>query len=121
MKYMVMMFGSAEEMAEVQEPAWIREMIAFMLGLNRELEESGELVEARGLTDGSQAKVVRRTDDGITVTDGPFAEAKESLVGYWVLDVADEARIEEISGRIVQYSQVVEVRPVADAPPDLDS
>jgi hypothetical protein len=119
-KYMVMMFGSAEEMTETQNPEWIREMIGFMLSLNTELETSGELVEARGLADGSQAKLVRRTDDGYVVTDGPFAEAKESLVGYWVLDVESEQRLFDICGRIVKYSQVVEVRPSMDAPPEID-
>ena len=48
-------------------------------------------------------------------TDGPFAESKESLIGFWVLDVADEARILEIAGRIVKYSGLVEVRPVGVA------
>jgi hypothetical protein len=119
-KYMVMMFGSAEEMTEVQSPEWIREMIGFMQGLNEELGASGELVEARGLSDGSQAKLVRRTDDGYVVTDGPFAEAKESLVGYWVLDVDSEERLYDICGRIVKYSQVVEVRPSMDAPPEIE-
>jgi hypothetical protein len=120
-KYMIMMFGSAEEMTQTQTPGWITEMIGFMHGLNAELEASGELVEARGLSDGSQAKLVRRTDDGYVVTDGPYAEAKESLVGYWVLDVEDEQRVLDISGRIVKYSQVVEVRPSMDAPPDVDA
>jgi hypothetical protein len=119
-KYMVMMFGSAEEMTQTQTPDWIAEMMGFMIAIDEELRASGELVEARGLADGSQAKLVRRTDDGYVVTDGPFAEAKESLVGYWVLDVADEERLFEISGRIVKYSQVVEVRPSMDAPPELD-
>ena len=120
MKYMVMMFGSAQEMTETQSPAWIKEMIDFMEGLNADLEGSGELVEARGLADGSQAKLVRRTDEGYVVTDGPFAEAKESLVGYWVLDVVDEQRVYDICGRIVKYSQVVEVRPSMDAPPEVE-
>src|SRR5664279_5372690 len=104
MKYMVMMFGSAEQMLGTQSPEWITDMIQFMRDLGQELTDSGELVAAEGLVDGSQAKLVRRTEDGFTVTDGPFAESKESLVGYWVLDVEDEARILELSGRIVKWS-----------------
>ena len=68
---------------------------------------SAELDEAR------TGRVVR---PGGLVTDGPYAEAKESLIGFWVLDVADEARIVEIAGRIAAYSGVVEVRPVGVAP-----
>ena len=116
MKYMIMMFGTAGEMMETRSPEWIKEMIGFMRDLDRELTETGEMVFNEGLQDGDTAKVVRLVDGVPVATDGPFAEAKESLVGFWVLDVADEARILEIAGRIVQYSGVVEVRPVGVAP-----
>jgi hypothetical protein len=118
-KYMIMMFGSAEEMLETQTTDWVTEMIQFMRDLDQELRDSGEMVYNEGLVDGSQAKLVRRTDSGIAVTDGPFAESKEALVGFWVLDVEDEARILAISERIVKYSGVVEVRRVADGPPEV--
>jgi hypothetical protein len=118
-KYMIMMFGSAEEMLETQTTDWVTEMIQFMHELDQELRDNGEMVYNEGLVDGSQAKLVRRTDSGIAVTDGPFAESKEALVGFWVLDVEDEARILAISERIVKYSGVVEVRRVADGPPEV--
>ena len=111
-----MMFGTAGEMVETQSPEWIKEMIGFMQDLDRELVESGEMVFNEGLQDGDTAKVVRLVDGVPVATDGPYAEAKESLIGFWVLDVADEARIVEIAGRIAAYSGVVEVRPVGVAP-----
>ena len=116
MKYMIMMFGTAGEMMETQSPEWIKEMIGFMQDLDRELVDSGEMVFNEGLQDGGTAKLVRLVDGVPVSTDGPYAEAKESLIGFWVLDVADEARILEIAGRIVKYSGVVEVRPVGVAP-----
>ena len=116
MKYMIMMFGSAGEMMETRSPEWITEMIGFMRDLDRELVEAGELVFNEGLQDGDAAKIVRLVDGVPVTTDGPYAETKESLIGFWVLDVADEARILEIAGRIVQYSGLVEVRPVGVAP-----
>lgn len=119
MKYMIMMFGSAGEMMQTQSPEWIREMVGFMQSLDRELQETGELVTAVGLTDGSAAKVVRLQDGLPVTTDGPFAEAKESVIGFWIVDVDDFARVEEIAGRIVRYSRVVEVRQVAEAPPEV--
>jgi hypothetical protein len=119
MKYMMMMFGSAEEMGQVADPQWIREMIAFMVAIDVELQETGEMVFNAGLVDPSQAVVVAAAADGITTTDGPFAEAKESIVGFWILDVADEARILEIAARIVPWSGRVELRRVADGPPDI--
>ena len=119
-KYMIMMFGSAEEMMQVQSKDWVAEMISFMMTLNDELTASGELVDARGLVDGSQAKTISLAEDGTVVTtDGPYAESKESIVGYWVLDVDSEDRAVEICGRIVKYARSVELRQVADAPPEM--
>ena len=119
MKYMIMMFGSAAEMMEVQSPEWIKDMIGFMLQLDKDLRESGELVFNAGLADGSTAKTVSLENGVVVTTDGPFAESKESLVGYWVLDVESEARVLEIASDIVTWAQKVEVRQVADAPPEV--
>lgn len=116
MKYMLMMFGNAGEMMEVQSPEWIRDMIGFMTRLDVELTENGEMVFNAGLADSTAAKLVHA--DGL-VTDGPYAEAKESLIGFWILDVASEKRITEIATSIAKYSRIVEVRPVAEAPPEV--
>jgi hypothetical protein len=119
MKYMIMTFGSAEAGVAAMGREWMLEMVKFMQQLNKDLKESGELVDAQGLADGSQAKTVR-FENGIPVaTDGPFAESKESLVGYWIVDVESEARVIEIASRIVAFVKVpIEVRQVMDAPPD---
>jgi hypothetical protein len=119
MKYMIMMFGSAGEMMEVQPPEWIKEMIGFMVQLDKDLRASGELVFTAGLADGSTAKLVKLENGTAVTTDGPFAEAKEALIGYWVLDVESEARAIEIASQIVEWSRVVEVRQVMDAPPEV--
>jgi hypothetical protein len=119
MKYMIMTFGSAEAGLEAMGKEWMLNMIQFMRNLDDDLRKSGELVSNEGLADGSQAKTVR-FENGISVaTDGPFAEAKESLVGFWIVDVESEARAIEIASRIVDYvKQPIEVRQVMDAPPD---
>lgn len=67
----------------------------------------------------SAAKVVRLKSGIPVTTDGPFAESKESLIGYWIVDVENEARAIEIASRIIEYSEVVEVRQVMDAPPEI--
>ncbi|MEV4313333.1 YciI family protein [Actinocrispum sp. NPDC049592] len=90
-----------EEMDQVWSPEDIKAMIEFMGRLNDELVASGEFVDAQGLTHPNDAKIVLAQKDGDpVVTDGPFPEAKEFLAGYWVLDVADEARALEIAARI---------------------
>jgi hypothetical protein len=93
-------------------------MIGFMQTLNTELGASGELVDARGLAFPATAKTVTLTDGGVVVTDGPFAEAKESLAGFWILDVKDEDRLVEIASRVVVYAGRVEFREVPDGPPE---
>lgn len=119
MKYMIMTFGSAEEGLASMGKEWMLEMIKFMRGLDEDLRNSGELVDNQGLADGSQAKTVRIKNGIPVATDGPFAEAKESLVGYWIVDVENEARAIEIASRIVDFVKVpIEVRQVMDAPPE---
>ena len=119
MKYMIMMFGDQATMVETRSTEWIKGMIRFMTDLDQELADSGELAASEGLADPTQATTVR-FDHGTPVpTDGPFAEAKESLAGYLIVDVEDEARALEIASRIVAVIEgPVEVRQVMDAPPE---
>jgi len=119
MKYMIMMFGDQGTMMETQTPEWIKDMIEFMQKLDGELKEAGELVDGQGLADPTQAKTVRISNNVPVATDGPFAEAKESLAGYWIVDVSEERAI-EIASRVVEFIQApIEVRQVMDAPPDI--
>lgn len=117
---MIMTFGSAEGALEAMGREWMLEMIQFMQQLDVDLKKSGELVSEEGLADGSQAKTVRFQNGIPVATDGPFAEAKESLVGYWIVDVESEARAIEIASKIVAFVKApIEVRRVMDAPPDV--
>ena len=120
MKYMILTFGDEATMREQRSPEWIREMISFMGELNGDLAESGELVSGEGLTDPTQAKTVRHQGGSAVPTDGPFAEAKESLAGFWIVDVETEDRAVEIASRIVDFvEEPIEVRRIADAPPEV--
>jgi hypothetical protein len=98
---------------------WIKEMIDFMRQIDRELAESGELVFQQGLADAPQAKTVRVHEGVPVTTDGPFAESRESLAGFWVVDVESEARAIEIATKISAAAEApMEVRQCMDAPPD---
>jgi hypothetical protein len=118
MKYMLMMFGDAATMLEERSREWVAEMMAFMGTFNAQLEKAGELVEARGLAFPAEAKTVSLVDGQVVVTDGPFAEAKESLAGYWVLEVPNVDRAVELASQVVAYAEKVELREVQDAPPE---
>jgi hypothetical protein len=119
LKYMIALFGDQATMVETKSMEWIKDMIRFMDDLRRELADSGEEVDSVGLVDPTMATTVRFERGAVVPTDGPFAEAKESLAGYYLVDVQDEARALEIASKIVGHThEPVEVRQVADAPPE---
>lgn len=118
MKYMLLTFGTAEELQETKPLEWIKEMVQFMGKLNSDLIAAGELIDAQGLADGPYGKTVRFIDGAPVPTDGPFAETRECLAGYWVVDVENEARALEIASRVVAFIEgPIEVRQVMDGPP----
>jgi hypothetical protein len=86
-----------------------------LLALDKELTESGELVSSEGLTPPSDAKTVQVRGGAPVVTDGPFAEAKELLAGYFLIDCPGHDRAVQIAARISDaVSFAVELRPVVD-------
>ena len=119
MKYMILLFGDTNTMLETKSPEWIKNMIEFMGQIDQELRDKGEQVAGEGLVDPSEATTVRFQNGAPVPTDGPFAEAKESLAGYWVIEASEERAL-EIASRIVAFTEEpVEVRRVADEPPDV--
>jgi hypothetical protein len=118
-KYLIAMFGDQATMAETKSTEWIKDMIRFMTELDEELGASGEKIDSIGLADPSVAKTVRFEHGAPVPTDGPFAEAKESLAGYYLVDVENEERALEIASKIVaSIGEPIEVRQVMDAPPE---
>ena len=84
---------------------------------NRELQESGAWVFAGGLLPPDTATVVRAAGGKVVMTDGPFAETKEQLGGFWVIEVPDLDAALEIAARGSQAcGNPVEVRPFQDLP-----
>lgn len=80
--------------------------------LGRELMDSGELVSSAALADPALAKRVTNRDGQVFSVDGPFAEAKEHLAGFYLLDVEDAARAETIAAQVPDAVWgLVEVRP----------
>lgn len=129
MKFMLMMNaprGTGDWKVAEWAPEDLQAHIGFMKRFASELGESGELVGAEGLASPAQARVVRASKLGKPeVTDGPFAEAKEFLAGYWIVDVDSPARAYEIAARAsaapgpagAPMNMPIEVREVMSAPP----
>ena len=103
MKFMLMMHvpnTAKDYQVDQWKPEEFKAHIQFMKDFSRELTERGELVGAEGLAPPGQARVVRAGKNGVpAVTDGPFAEAKEFLAGYWIVDVERPERAYEIAAQ----------------------
>lgn len=98
MKYLLLIYqnpAAARAMSEDEKQALMSEAEALM----NELMESGEWVGGEGLADPSTAKSVRVREGQPAVTDGPFAEAKEQIVGYSIVDCESQERAVEIAAR----------------------
>jgi hypothetical protein len=102
MKYILMM-NSVKRGVEGYQ-AWSAEdratHMAYLGRLNQELKDSGEFVATQPLTPPQEAMLVRAGTDGTPVTDGVFPEAKEFLLGYWIVDVEGPERAYEIAARL---------------------
>jgi hypothetical protein len=132
MKFMLMMNapqGNGDWGVSRWSPDDLKAHIEFMIRFNRELRESGELVGAEGLAMPSEARIVRATKSGApAVTDGPFAESKEFLAGYWIVDVESPEQAYAIAARAsaapgpggVPINMPIEVRQVMSGPPPTD-
>lgn len=97
MRFMMMMHaprGTGDYAISNWSPEDFKAHIAFMHRFNKELTAAGELVSAEGLAPPGDAKLVRAGANGAPATDGPFAESKEFLAGFWIVDVdsADRAK-----------------------------
>ncbi len=84
---------------------------------NAKLQASGAWVFAGGLQEPSTATVVRHHDGEVLMTDGPFAEAKEQLGGFWVVEAADlDAALAIAAEGSAACARPVEVRPFQEEP-----
>ena len=103
MKYMIMLFGCVAESMPSRTPEWINGMGELMHTLEDEMREAGELVAGHALVDPSQARTVRFEHGSVVTTDGPYAEIKESLAGFWIIDAPQERAI-EVAARVAAYT-----------------
>ncbi len=102
MRYMLMMHasrGSGDWGINDWAPEDFKAHIAFMHNYNKDLTAAGEFVAVEGLAPPGDAKLVRAAKDGAPVTDGPFAESKEFLAGYWIVEVDSTERAHALAAK----------------------
>lgn len=83
--------------------------------LNNDLVASGEMIISEALADPTLAKQITVRDGQAMTTDGPFAELKEHLAGFFLVECESAERAVEIAARVPEAELgLVEVRPVLD-------
>jgi hypothetical protein len=90
----------------------IQRMVTKVGAFNEELQAKGAWVFGAGLRPVSTATVVRSTDGEVSMTDGPFAETKEHIGGFYIIEAADlDAALEWAGKASAACEGPVEVRP----------
>ena len=114
MKYVLLIYqapGAFDALPEDEREALRGEFAA----MEKEIEASGEFIGGAALADAGSGRTVRVRDGVPAVTDGPFAEAKEQLAGYYVVDCESIERATEIAVRDpASRLWAIEVRAVMD-------
>ena len=86
--------------------------VAQVDAFNSELQQAGAWVFAAGLYPASSATVVRSSGGEVSMTDGPYAETKEQMGGFWVIEAADlDGALEWAGNAAAACEGPVEVRP----------
>jgi len=115
MKYVLLIYqnpGAFEALDEEVRAGLMKEFEAF----NKEIEESGEFIGGSALAHPDNARTVRVRNGVPATTDGPFAEAKEQLAGYYLVDVESTERAVEIAQRDPASALwAIEVRPIMES------
>jgi hypothetical protein len=113
MRFMIIVKANEESEAGVMPSS---ELIAAMGKFNEEMIAAGILLAGEGLQSSAKGKRVKLEDGKFTVKDGPFAETKELVAGFWIIDVKDEAEALEWVKRIpYEEGDEYELRKVFEA------
>lgn len=137
MKYMILLYGSQQDydaMAgkSADLPALSQEdfapMHAFMQSFNEKLVESGELVDAQGLSAPVHARRLQLQNGVPVVTDGPYPETQEVIAGYTIVECESFDRATAIAARLTNCpspgdmwaDSYVDVRPLMDGYSELE-
>lgn len=114
MKYLCLVYYNEKAMQQLSQDEWDslnRECIACVEGLN----SSGHFLDGAPLLSTDTATTLRMRDGTALVTDGPFAETKEQLAGFYMLEARDMNEVLRLAEKIppARYGSI-EIRPVRE-------
>lgn len=112
MKYLLLVYGEEEKMQAVDD--------LHCLAFDKSIRDSGQCIASEALQPVATATTVRVRDGKASVTDGPFAETKECLAGFYMIEAKDLDEAIRIASRIPPAQagsiEVRPVRPIREAP-----
>jgi len=112
MKYLCLVYGEEEKIQAVDD--------LHCLAFDKSVRKSGHCVSSEALQPVATATTVRVRNGKVSVTDGPFAETKECLAGFYMIEAKDLDEAIQIASRIppaeVGSIEVRPVRPIREAP-----
>ncbi len=119
MQYMLALIDEEPNWEEIT-PEEMQATIDGMGKLNNEMMEAGVFVTGAGLRERASATTVRFGEGGETVvSDGPFAETKEQLAGYWVIECASLDEALEWTKKVPLEKGAIEIRPLVGSEEEL--
>ena len=114
MKYLLTIYGDESRWADAT-PQDLQQMMAAYEAFSREATAAGVMLGGEGLSSSGTATTVRVRGDDVVTSDGPFAETREQLGGYYLLDCGDEEEAIGWAARIPGARHgAIEVRSVMD-------
>ncbi|MGE3425017.1 MAG: YciI family protein [Dehalococcoidia bacterium] len=112
MKYLCLVYGEESKMREVDD--------LHCLAFDQSVRSSGQCIASEALEPVATATTVRVRGGKVSVTDGPFAETKECLAGFYLIEARDLNEAIQIASRIppaqIGSIEVRPVRPIREAP-----
>ncbi|MGH2766552.1 MAG: YciI family protein [Actinomycetota bacterium] len=117
MKYAILIYGEESGLADAPQET-IDAVMAEWWGYEGELQKAGAKLAGEALQPTTTGKSVRMADGKVSVSDGPFAETKEQLGGFYLIEAKDEAQAVEWAAKCPGSKfGTIEVRPVQEFEP----
>ena len=112
MKYLCLIYEDERDLDALSENEW-KDVVGECLAAEEELRRSGHVLASEALQSVRAATTVRVRNGRVAATDGPFAETKEQLGGFYLIDARDLNDAIQVAARIPSARRgCVEVRPV---------
>jgi hypothetical protein len=116
MRYLALIYGEEVDPSTI-DPADMQKVMAAYTAFGQEVERRGAFLGGEALQPTSTATTVRVRDGQTLTTDGPFAETKEALGGYYLLECKDLDEAIELAAMIPGAATGgIEVRPIQEFP-----